>query len=176
MFSVPTTSSNQNHPEPIFIDERADVLALVLSGLHLSRDFCSHSDQLRTGPDVTALHAAVKAYDKYDIEDDSYALVQEALKEALHKGSFQVFAIASRHNNLDLGRMAIQWMTHSPRQADKFDFWQEMTDATLSWQVALARLLMPKFTLWKNGNNNDNDVTLLVEIDMREVAEKFNPK
>jgi hypothetical protein len=172
MFSVPTTSSNQNYSEPIFIDEKADVLALVLSDLCSNR---SIADRQRMEVDVNVLHAAFRAYDKYDIVDDGRA-VENALAEALQDGPFKVFATASRQYNLDLGRLAIQWMSHSPRQADKFDFWQEVSEATLSWQVALARLLMPKFTLWKNGNNNDNDVTLLVEIDMKEVAEKFDPK
>lgn len=172
MFSVPTNPLKTEHFEPIFIDERADVLALVLSHLYGGHEY---SRQSGLDGDINVLHAAVKAYDKFDI-DMAPEKINAGLRAAIREDPFKVFTIASQQNNLDLGRMAIKNMTHRPHRADKFDFWQEVSKATLSWQVALARYLMTKPTLWETGNdNNDNDITALTEIDMAAVAEKFEP-
>lgn len=171
MFSIPTTPLSTVQSEPIYIDERADVLALVLSLLHRDQKWDEIVD---LEADVTVLYAAVKLHDKFDIQSTRDE-VDGDLYSALRREPFKIFAIASRQNNLELGRMAIENMRHSPHRADKFDFWQEVSEATLSWQVALARFLMTKPTLWETGNDKDNDITALTEIDMAAVAEKFEP-
>lgn len=172
MFSVPTDPLSTDQFEPIFIDEKADVLALLLHNSQRNRCW---DDLVPLKADVTILHAAVMATDKFDVDDPQDEL-DDALDYALDQTPFRIFATASRQNNLHLGKMAIKNMTHSRHRVGKFDFWQEVSEATPSWQVALARLLLPKPTLWKTDNGEDNDVTALSQIDMDQVAENFSPK
>ena len=170
MFSVPTKPLKTDRSEPIFVDERADVLALVLSHLHGDHEY---DRQAGLEEDISVFHAAVKAYDKFDIE--IARKVNADFKAAIREDPFKVFTIASQQNNLDLGRMAIKNMTHTPRRVGKFDFWQEVSGATLPWQVALARLLVPNPSLWTSVDANDSEVTALTRIDMGAMAEEFDP-
>ena len=67
MFSLPASDPNTDQAQPIFIDEKAEVLALTISDLQ--------THQSRTGPSsgeshgLAINHSVLKALDKYQVTE-----------------------------------------------------------------------------------------------------------
>jgi hypothetical protein len=174
MFSLPPDSLSLNDSEPIFIDEKAEVLAFIISELQLS-DHQDIRDQTCCTEDVSVLHATVVACDKFDI-DGPKGKAEARLQQALRKNPFKAFVTASRERNLDLGRRAIKFM----RLRQDLNFWDAIGSARYSWQLALTRLLIPQPTPWIDvydydpGHEGAGNSSRRVNMDG--VAETFEPK
>jgi hypothetical protein len=67
MFSLPGSDVNRDKAQPIFIDEKAEVLALMISDLQ--------QHESRTGPlsskehGLAINHSVMKAHEKYQVSD-----------------------------------------------------------------------------------------------------------
>jgi len=175
MFSLPASDLNTDQTQPIFIDEKADVLALMISDLqgHESRTGIS------SGKDhgLAVNHSVLKAHDKFQVSDGRRA-AERRLKWDLEVDPFAAFAYASWKADLDLGRQAIGLM--DLLGGGVIDFWQEISDAKPSWQLALAQLAMPDMTrryiYTPNGGKKVPYLQVTVDTDLKSNAAEFSPK
>jgi len=175
MFSLPASDLNQDQAQPIFIDEKAEVLALMISELQ--------NHESRTGPSsrkdhgLAINHSVLKAHDKYQISDGRRA-AERRLKRDLEVDPFAGFAYASWNADLDLGRQAIGLM--DLLGDDEIDFWEEISDAKPSWQLALAQLAMPDMTrryiYTSNGGKKVPYLQVTVDTDLKSKVADFSPK
>ena len=174
MFSLPASDLNQDQAQPIFIDEKAEVLALMISELQ--------NHESRTGPSsrkdhgLAINHSVLKAHDKYQISDGRRA-AERRLKRDLEVDPFAGFAYASWNADLDLGRQAIGLM--DLLGDDEIDFWEEISDAKPSWQLALAQLAMPDMTrryIYVNGAKKFPYLQVTVDTDLKSKVADFSPK
>jgi hypothetical protein len=91
---------------------------------------------------------------------------------------FGGFAHASRENDIELGRQAIKSMRFRPKSSNKFDFWGTISEATPSWQVALARTIMsttPREKQIPASGKSVDSFDVDVSTDMDDVAKRFDP-
>jgi hypothetical protein len=175
MFSLPASDLNMDQAQPIFIDEKADVLALMISDLQ--------QHESRTGPSsskdhgLAINHSVLKAHDKYQVSDGRRA-AERRLKWDLEVDPFAGFAYASWNADLDLGRQAIGLM--DLLGGGEIDFWEEISDAKPSWQLALAQLAMPdmsrRYIHTSYGGKKVPYLQVTVDTDLKSKAAKFSPK
>ena len=179
MFTLPTTGTAIE--EPINLEETADVLGRLLNGI-----FSSQFDpSILPAKGLGQLHALAKAHDKFGIETHQFE-AKAAFNSALKDDPWAGLAHASHINDLELGRNAIQLM-----RLDKTydsDIWELLSDVKPTWQIALARLVLPKMKNescdYYDGDEEDRltDVewygmsSTKFRISMKEVAKRFNPK
>lgn len=181
IFSLPDTDGISSTNQPIDLDEPAEVIERVLHGLYASR--------LNDGstPSLEVLYAAVKLHDKFNIETGLNA-AEEALHLGVKRDPFAAFAYASQRSDLALGRQAIRLMRLGSGEKRVIKLWSMMSDdAEPSWQLALAELVDPSHMrnyfvavhcdfARKNGSSSQLSIATSYEIDMEEVAAKFEPK
>jgi hypothetical protein len=88
------------------------------------------------------------------------------------------FTFASWNADLELGRKAIELM--DLLNGDGNDFWEDISDAKPSWQLALAQLAMPsmsrRYFNASQGGMKVSYLQVLVHSDLRTKAAKFSPK
>jgi hypothetical protein len=128
-------SSFTNEIETVVLPENADVVRRIIHGLYATR----HQPDTLPDPSLDLLHADVKFHQKYNIEV-TRPEAESALTAALGKDPFAGLAYASRHDDLALGRQAIELLRFDQ---NGFDIWVAMADNKPSWQLALASLLLP---------------------------------
>jgi hypothetical protein len=112
----------------------------MLHGLYAAR----HTPSILPKPTLETLYANVKLHRKYNIEITRGKADDELLK-MLKQDPFAGLAYASRQNDLDLSRQAIQLIRFDTDMEHHFDLWKKMVDVKPSWQLALARLLLPVY-------------------------------
>jgi len=175
MFSLPASNLNTDQAQPIFIDESAEVLALMLSDLQ------AHEGRigLSSGKDhgLAINHSVLKALDKYQVTD-SRQEAERRLKWDLEIDPFAGFAHASWNADLDLGRQAIAHM--DLLLGCEIDFWDMISDAKPSWQLALAQLAMPdtnrRYSNTSQGGKKVHYLQVRVNTKLGSEVADFNPK
>jgi hypothetical protein len=98
--------------------------------------------------------------------------VEEMIDGVLRDDPFEGFVLASRENNLDLGREAIRLM--SLRVSNR-DLWEEISGAKSSWQVALVKLVITD-PMYLAKVYSGETAPLGSPIDWDKVAERFQPE
>jgi len=175
MFSLPASDLNVDQAQPIFIDEKAEVLALMMSDLQEHESRIGPSSSKDHGLAIN--HSVWKAHDKYQVSDGRSA-AQRRLKHDLEVDPFAGFAYASWNADLDLGRQAIGLM--DLLGGGEVDFWDKISDAKPSWQLALAQLAMPsmsrRYYQSSQGGNLLPYLRVMVNSDLRSKAATFSPK
>jgi hypothetical protein len=140
MFSLPDNDTEAVFSnEEINLEETADVMERILHGLISTQ----YDPNFLSSPTLRQLHAAVKAHDKYDIEINRLKATL-AFKSALKNDPWAGLAYASHINDLTLGRHAIELLQFDKIEKDGTGFWGMMADVKPSWQIALARLILPE--------------------------------
>jgi hypothetical protein len=180
MFSLPNASTGASSlKDSVKLEETADVIERMLNGMY-SRQYDPPSS-----PTLRQLHAAVKAHDKFDIEFNR-SEAKMALESALREDPWEGFGYASRNNDVELGKIAIQLMRLE--ETDDSDIWDLLSDVKPTWQIALGRLVLPKMQnkafSYYEGNEEEQlsgiewykMCSTDVMVNMREVAKIFNPK
>jgi hypothetical protein len=178
MFSLPASDRNMDQAQPIFIDEKAEVLALMISDLQKHESLTGPSSSKDHGLAIN--HSVMKAHDKFQVSDGRRA-AERRLKRDLEVDPFAGFAYASWNADLDLGRQAIGLMNLLDGcDGDRVDFWEKISDAKPSWQVALAQLAMPsmsrRYYHTSQGGKKVSYLQVMVNSDLRSKAAKFSPK
>jgi hypothetical protein len=169
--------------QPIFVDEPAEVIANALSQLYVHR----HRYPTYDHDDIENLHAAVKFNDKYGISATRRNIISD-LHIALRNDPFAGLAYASRQNDLEFGREAVGHIRLGTGQKGEADLWALMADIKPSWQVALAKLMIPRIMYhyehpgspgsnfgWSD-QNLDLDIPDADLINMKQIANQFDPK
>jgi hypothetical protein len=178
MFSLSTTEPNFDQSQPIFIDEKAETLAIMLSDIQ-NHDL--HSRQsAHQKYDLATNYSVVRANDKYQV---SNALREAScrLQDSLKVDPFAAFAFASRQDDVELGRDAIGFMDLEHHLAGSYpgelNLWKKLSETKPSWQVALAQLILPVITI--EPGRHDKAQTMLdatVHDDLYNSADLFEPK
>jgi hypothetical protein len=179
IFSLPDTDDVSFPNQPIDLDEPAEVIERVLHGLYASRlNDCSN-------PSLEILHAAIRFHDKFNIET-GLKTAEEALQLGITRDPFAAFAYASQRGDLALGRQAIRLIRVGSGGNRMIKLWSMMSEAKPSWQLALAELepapscdysvaVLCDFVN-KDGSSSHVSIKTRFEIDMDEVAARFDPK
>jgi hypothetical protein len=176
MFSLPTNTLSIDESQPIFIDVKAEILALMVTDLYQHQCKIKQSQPRQL---ISTLHSAVELYEKLELRD-ALDLAKARLDDALKENPIDGFIYASQHNDLDLGRRAIKYWKFLPDIAGNYDFWEKICGAKPSWQLALARSLMP--TSLRDSHRHDEAgniiwrFTVYEKEDMDKVATNFIPK
>jgi hypothetical protein len=169
MFSLPTSDLNRDQAHPIFIDEKAEVLALMMSDLQ--------QHESRTGPSSSKEHGLAINYSVMKAHDGRRA-AERRLHWDLEVDPFAGFAFASWNADLELGRKAIELM--DLLNGDGNDFWEDISDAKPTWQLALAQLAMPYMSRrYFNTSPREKKIPYLqvvVNSKLRSKVADFNPK
>lgn len=181
LFSLPASDMNIDKSQPIFIDEKAEVLALMLSDIH-EHDFRSRVSSLRNH-DIAINYSVLQSHDKFQVPVAREA-ADRRMEDHLNQDPYAVFAFASRQNDLELGRRAIRSMDlfkASTPYGSRVDFWSKIKDARPNWQVALAVLVMPDINitrdkLYQGMITKARRLDMSVESDMEDIAECFSPE
>lgn len=178
MFSFPADTLTADHSKPIFIDERGDVLALMIIDLQAQHE---KSEKRNANHTLAVLQAVVDLHDKFE---SSAALDSAKIRfqRALAEDPFAGFALASRQDDWVLGRRAIRLMKFKSDKAGNVDFWKKISNASPTWQVALASSML----LAKKNDTSDRHSgkkvikgpSFLVEVNtnMSAIAEQFKPR
>jgi hypothetical protein len=175
MFSLPTSDLNRDQAHPIFIDEKAEVLALMISDLqqHDSRTGLSSGKE----HGLATNYSVLKAHEKYQVSDGRRA-AERRLQWDLEVDPYAAFAFASWNADLELGRKAIELM--DLLNGDGNDFWEDISDAKPTWQLALAQLAMPYMSRrYFNTSPREKKIPYLqvvVNSKLRSKVADFNPK
>jgi hypothetical protein len=184
MFSLPnggTWLSSVN--DSVNLEETADVIERILYPIYSSHYYplVLEKEEERLGQ----LHAIVKAHDKFDIETNRFQ-AETAFKWALAEDPWAGLAYASHDNDLEVGRFAIQYLQLDDLNHN--DIWEVLSDVKPSWQIALAKLILPKVKteILNHYDDDEEDPGSGVEwfgtsstksrVNMRELAKDFNPK
>ena len=138
MFSLPTNTLSDNQMEPISVDATADAIALMLIDLEQHE---SEVKREKLPGDLDVLHAAADLQAKFEMSSSSISMAR--FNAELERDPFAGFAFASRRKDLFLGRRMIRNMSFKPDSAGQVDFWKRISNAKPTWQLALARLMMP---------------------------------
>lgn len=156
-----------SHDEPIFIDEEAEAIALVI--VMISRYRQVRWDDEDTWSLLTR-EAALRICYKFDIEE-ARREVEEMIKTALRDDPYEGFVWASQENNIALGKRAIKLME---LQDSYSNLWNAISRAKSSWQVALVQLVAPDPAYYAKVYSGH---TPAVEppLTMNELAERFQP-
>lgn len=67
---------------------------------------------------------------------------EEALQQGFTKDPFAALAYASRQDDVALGKRAVRSQRPGSDHGGSFDFWAKVSDTKLSWQVALAKIML----------------------------------
>jgi hypothetical protein len=98
----------------------------------------------------------------------------------LKQDPFAGLAYASRQNDLDLSRQAIQLIRFDTDMEHYFDLWKKMVDVKPSWQLALARLLLPVYAYenlpYEYPFKGGSSLEVKCDIDLDQVALASEPK
>lgn len=135
MFSIPTTIASPSQTDPIFIDEKAEVLAFVM---HMFELHGQTGHVIYPEPPLISLHGALRFYHKFDVQETRKDLEQMMTAQLIGK-PYEAFVFASKEDDRDLGKRAIRWMNPTPG----FDIWTAISGANPHWQIALIKLLVP---------------------------------
>jgi len=136
MLKIPTPMDTSAQQGPIFIDESAQAIALVMSILLQ----CRKDKWYEEGTwEHHTREAALRICDKLDIE---YARpeVTEMIENSLRSEPFEVFVLASQESNLSLGKRAIEFMDFNDGNQN---LWHAISGAKSKWQIALVKLVIP---------------------------------
>jgi hypothetical protein len=203
MFSLPVGAQDKSSSEPIYIDEKAEVLCLVVFGLYqhhyqakretvmkdvgnkqLVFEYQDFFDSQREtmGKALDRLQAISRFHHKYEI-DVTRELVDAELLEVLRRNPCQGFAYASRCDDLELGRRAISLMeftsfgSHDDR--DHVGFWDDIEEVRPSWQAAFAKLVFSSIFASVTGEDSRGHYThryrAPAHSDMDRIARDFDP-
>jgi len=181
MFSLPV-ANQVDQTEPIFIDEKAEILAIMLSDL---RDYYSVQDRIsgHEDHDLATNYFVARTHDKFQITDVRQ-VAKHRLNDSLRRDPFAGLAFASRQDDVKLGRKAIKLMSFSkwlkgPR-VGSIGFWEKISDVKPSWRLALAELLMPVITVSREKRGSDtvarSHLEAPVYTNMKAIAKNFEPK
>jgi hypothetical protein len=98
--------------------------------------------------------------------------VKEELSSIIPQNSMECLEIANWREDLDLGKEAIRSLDGHlySCMGIKGEFWEMISDMRLEWQLELVRKLLSRL----EGDSGED--YFVVENDMDEVAEEFNPK
>jgi len=180
MFSLPDTNVVTFPNQQLDLDEPAEVIERALHGL-----YSAHMNDIplwMQTPSLEVLHATVNFHDKFDMD-----MGRETAEAALHIGikrdPIAAFAYASRHKDVAFARQAIRLIRFGSEQSGFVDLWSMMADAKASWQLALAKVVIPLFKFDYSCNDYRYDgssshvyLETRYEIDMDEVAATFDPQ
>ena len=169
---IPTSAASLALTEPIFIDENAEALAAVMSELSNYRQI---EDEEYSSWGICTLEAALRIYEKFDIHH-TRQVMEERLRDLIKSAPYEAFVIASRQENIDLGRRAIRLMNppNDTTVDGNFDMWSAISGARLAWQIALMRLLVPQpkyIYEWHSWIQIAGE-----NVDLEDVAEMFAPQ
>ena len=92
--------------------------------------------------DLAFNYSVLQSHDKFQVPNARRA-AERRLESDLEQDPFAGFAFASHHDDLHLGRMAIELIDLQVGVGGRLDFWKQISDARPSWQLALAQLVMP---------------------------------
>jgi hypothetical protein len=187
MFSMPYTNTEAaSVNEVINLEETADVIERILHGLYSSR----YDPSVLSSPCLRQLHAAVKAHDKFDIQTNQFKATM-SFESALKRDPWAGLAFASHINDLALGRDAIKLIRLHKIYEGGAGIWEMMSDIKPNWQIAFARLILPKIhsefpeyyhvdfaDAMTDKESSERNVTFSTKckINMARVAASFDPK
>jgi non-ribosomal peptide synthetase component F len=182
MFSLPNAGIGASSVNAsINLEETADVIERMLYAIHSSQ----YAPLVLEASSLRQLHAAVKVHDKFDIETNRFQ-AETAFKWALAEDPWAGLAYASHDNDLEVGRFAIQYL--QLHDLNHNDIWEVLSDVKPSWQIALAKLILPKvkIEILNRYDDDEEDPGSGIEwfgasstqsrVNMRELAKNFNPK
>lgn len=175
MFDLPASDLNIDPFQPIFIDEKSEVLAIMISDLReLS---CQSETSSAASHGIATDYSVMLAHDKFQATEGLIA-AQRRLECSLSVNPFAGFAIASRSHDLRLGRRAIRHINLQVINGGQLDFWHEIADAKPSWQLALAQLVMPLMSRYPDSQfaGRKSFTMARVKNDSDDIASAFNPK
>jgi len=129
MFSL-AVADQVDQSEPIFIDEKAEILAIMLSDL---RDYYSAQDRVsgHEDHDLATNYFVARTHGKFQITDVR-RVAKHQLNDSLRRDPFAGLAFASRQDDVKLGRKAIKLMSFSNclkgPGVDSIGFWKKISD------------------------------------------------
>lgn len=176
MFSLPTNTLSIDQSEPIFIDVKADILALMVTDLYQLQCNIKENQPRQL---ISTLQSAVELYERFELRHALH-LAKARLDLEMKVAPIDAFIYASQRGDLDLGRRAIKYWKVVPGAAGKFDFWEKISAAKPSWQLALARSMLP--TVPRDTYRSDSQGNRIwffctqPEDELEKVAKRFNPK
>jgi hypothetical protein len=168
MFKIPTPIDPPSREEPIFIDETADAIGVVMH--ILVKNYQEIWKQGGSGELIDQI-GALRICDKFDI-DEARTEVEDMMDSWALYEPYEAFVLASRENNLVLGRRTIRYMDLTDRQQD---MWQGISGAKSEWQLALVRLLMPDPSYLVPVHSRQSQPSP-PPLDMKLVAARFQPE
>jgi hypothetical protein len=184
MFSLPSTgleSSPTN--EPIKLDEAAGVVARLLCGIYSKH----YAPPVLSIVVLDFLHDTVRAHDKFDIQTDQ-SETKMALQAALTAQPWTGLAYASHINDLALGKRAIELIRLDEVNNYGSSIWELLSRMKPTWQIALARLILPSIETDDHGFSQGYDqngmeghawqgyISNGFEVNMKDVADDFHPE
>jgi hypothetical protein len=169
MFNMPTPVDPPFANEPIFIDEAADAIGLVMGILVANRQ--ERWQKSGRWDLIDRAGAAHRICDNFDI-DEARTEVEDMMDSYAFEGPYEAFVLASQENNLVLGRRAI---SHIDLRDGKRDMWQGISGAKSNWQLALVKLVMPDPSYLVQVHSGQPQPSP-PPLDMKKVAKKFQPE
>jgi hypothetical protein len=167
-FSIPAVGETQgSRDHPIEIDETADDLALFFDSLGASPGHFA----AKITDDMAGQATLLRMAGKYDATD-LLAEVEKRLQNLIVWQPYKVLAFASTINDVELGRRAIRHIEFKHLSVGGGDIWSLISDLTLTWQIAFARLVMPRLS---RDDFTRDSVKVKCNVDMNDIAERFDP-
>jgi len=164
--------------EPFIVEETAEVLGRMLHGLYAAR----HAPTILSSPTLDEIYANVKIHRKYKIDVTLYD-ANAKLHTALAQDPFAGLAYASQKNDLELGRQAIRLIQFKTDSSNYCDLWEMMRNVKPTWQLALAKLLLPIYAFRQRDSASDDHyrkgamiVDVYHNVDLNQIALTFEPE
>jgi hypothetical protein len=168
-FSIPTSGDDQGtRDNPVDIDETADDLTVFFDSLGVAP--CRPAPKIPE--DLEGLATLLRIARKYDAAT-VLARIEGRLQTLITTQPYKALAFASTQGDIELGRRAIRVSRFKNLSVGGGDIWQLIAGLTPAWQIAFARLVMPKLSRESHGLGG---IKVTCNVDMGDVARRFVPE
>jgi hypothetical protein len=168
-FSLPTHGQGQdNRLDPINVDETGNDLTMFFDAVGCA----AHSPTPVFPDDMERLATLSRMAVKYDAAIP-FKIAQYHLEDIIKQQPYKAFAYASETDDLDLGKQAIRSIRSKHLALGGDDFWRLISGSTPAWQLAFAKLVMPKLS---RERAPDTGIKVQCNLNMEEIALRFEPE
>ena len=162
-------SSSTDQTAKVEMDVPATVLSRFIHGAYAAR----HHPVILPEPDLATLDAIVKLHKKFTFTVTQHQAEEDSLM-ALKSDPFAGLAYASRQNDVELGRQAIELIEFDTRSDNEYDLWDKVSNVEPLWRLTFMRLALPTYTT----QIGDGPVSLRAKcrLGVVDIARQFDPK